>query len=227
MSPTNSSVKRREMDIRKLILSDYRVKRSEESDSALEVEFHGPADTHYYGGVWQVQVTIPPDYPYHSPSVGFRNRLFHPNVDERSGSVCLDVINQTWSPMYDLLNIFDTFLPQLLTYPNPTDPLNSYAASLMMHSPEAFKEKCREHVEKYALSTSSSSQCTKSNAYLRRETCGSESMVPESFSSSDTFALPEVSSPPASVGRGFGVDDGDLSSLSNFSDDENNLVLDL
>ncbi len=29
-----------------------------------------------------------------------------------AGSVCLDVINQTWSPMFDLVNVFETFLPQ-------------------------------------------------------------------------------------------------------------------
>lgn len=64
--------------------------------------------------------------------------------------MCLDVINQTWSPMYDLTNIFEVFLPQLLTYPNPTDPLNGEAAALQMREPERFKQKVREYVQKYA-----------------------------------------------------------------------------
>lgn len=68
----------------------------------------------------------------------------------RSGSVCLDVINQTWSPMYDLKNIFDIFLPQLLTYPNPTDPLNGEAAALQLREPERYEAKVKDMVAKYA-----------------------------------------------------------------------------
>ncbi|CAK7565273.1 MAG: ubiquitin-conjugating enzyme E2 H [Sporothrix epigloea] len=106
--------------------------------------------TPFEGGLWKVHVELPDQYPYKSPSIGFVNRIFHPNIDELSGSVCLDVINQTWSPMYDMFNIFETFLPQLLRYPNPTDPLNGEAAALMMREPKNYELKVREYVQKYA-----------------------------------------------------------------------------
>ena len=57
--------------------------------------------------------------------------------------MCLDVINQTWSPMFDMINIFEVFLPQLLRYPNPTDPLNGEAAALLMREPKAYDVKVK------------------------------------------------------------------------------------
>ena len=52
--------------------------------------------------------------------------------------------------MFDLINIFDVFLPQLLLYPNPTDPLNGDAARLLQKDPEKYNKKIKEFVKKYA-----------------------------------------------------------------------------
>ncbi|KAK2661837.1 hypothetical protein Ddye_000411 [Dipteronia dyeriana] len=140
----SSPSKRREMDVMKLMMSDYSVEPINDGISELKVEFHGPKASLYEGGVWKVRVELPDAYPYKSPSIGFINKIFHPNVDELSGSVCLDVINQTWSPMFDLLNIFEVFLPQLLLYPNPSDPLNGDAASLMMKDQKQYEQRVKD-----------------------------------------------------------------------------------
>lgn len=146
----SSPRRRMETDVMKLLMSDYEVTLVNDNMQEFYVRFHGPEDTPFAGGVWKVHVELPDQYPYRSPSIGFMNKMFHPNVDELSGSVCLDVINQTWSPMFEMLNIFESFLPQLLRYPNPTDPLNGEAAALLMRAPEAYNDKVRDYVQRYA-----------------------------------------------------------------------------
>ena len=51
--------------------------------------------------------------------------------------------------MFDLINIFEVFLPQLLRYPNPTDPLNGEAAALLMREASAYEARVKEYVKKY------------------------------------------------------------------------------
>jgi len=51
----------------------------------------------------------------------------------------------------DLVNVFEVFLPQLLLYPNPTDPLNGEAAALLMREPDAYSRRVRDHTARNAL----------------------------------------------------------------------------
>ena len=64
--------------------------------------------------------------------------------------MCLDVISEEWTEKYDLMHIFDYFLPQLFALPELSQPYNIQAANLLMASPENYKMKVKEYIPKYA-----------------------------------------------------------------------------
>lgn len=135
----------------KLFNAKVDVKIREEKENELEITIPGPSDTPYRNGKFKIYIKLPPEYPYKSPSVGFGTRIFHPNIDEKSGSVCLDVLNQYWSPLFDCTNVVQSFIPLLLSYPNASDPLNPDAASVLLKSKEKFDEIVERHVSEYAI----------------------------------------------------------------------------
>ena len=144
--------KRKEIDKKKILLAGFDIEESEKQNpnEFYITNFIGPKDSLYEGGKWKLHIELPDNYPYKSPSIGFVNKIYHPNIDERSGTICLDVINQTWSPSFELKNIFEEFLPQLLLYPNPKDPLNHEAAELYLKHKKNYDEKVKKYVVLYA-----------------------------------------------------------------------------
>ena len=124
------------------------------------------------------------------------NKIYHPNIDEVSGTVCLDVINQAWTALYDLSNIFESFLPQLLTYPNPIDPLNGDAAAMFLHKPEEYKRKVTDYVKRYATDAAIASLIPESNSHYskRPDSPGKDPMDGDESSSSDVSDASSMSS---------------------------------
>ncbi|KAJ9107188.1 hypothetical protein QFC19_002848 [Naganishia cerealis] len=163
-----SSPKRRtDTDVMKLLMSDFDVNLVNDSMSEFYVKFKGPTETPFEHGVWSIHVELPEQYPYKSPSIGFMNKIFHPNIDEQYVSPALAAASPrlgalllhpdsysaplTLAPSEkELINIFESFLPQLLRYPNAADPLNGEAAALFMRSPDEYAKRVREHVKRYA-----------------------------------------------------------------------------
>jgi len=111
----------------------------------------GPVDSPYAGKRFRVRCQLPAQYPMHSPSVVFLTPMWHPNIHPQDGAVCLNALNEDWSSETRLTHVVEVFIPYLLQYPNPSDPLNDTAASEMKRNPEEYAAKVRAHVAKHGM----------------------------------------------------------------------------
>jgi len=109
----------------------------------------GPSDSPYVGGVFNLEIHFPSEYPFKPPKVVFTTKIYHPNISA-NGSICLDILKDQWSPA---LTISKTLLSicSLLTDPNPKDPLVPDIANLYVQDRNAYEENARTWTLKYAM----------------------------------------------------------------------------
>nr|CAG4646589.1 EOG090X0DZY [Macrothrix elegans] len=88
----------------------------------------GPQGTVYEGLVYKLNFNFPNGYPFTAPTVKFVTPCFHPNVDTY-GNICLDILKDKWSALYDVRTILLS-IQSLLGDPNNESPLNGQAAQL-------------------------------------------------------------------------------------------------
>ncbi|KAG5299354.1 ubiquitin-conjugating enzyme [Histoplasma capsulatum G186AR] len=103
----------------------------------LVVLLTGPQGTPYSQGLWRLHLRMPEDYPQSPPKAAFRTRIWHPNVDESTGAVCVDTLKKDWEPKLTLRDVLIT-ISCLLIHPNPDSALNSAAGSLLQDDYDAF-----------------------------------------------------------------------------------------
>ncbi|KAI9032569.1 ubiquitin-conjugating enzyme/RWD-like protein [Phycomyces nitens] len=106
---------------------------SPETDDDLLVwraKLAGLPGTPYEGGVFDLSIAIPRNYPIQPPTIRFITTICHPNVHFKTGEICLDILKTEWSPAWTLQSTI-LAISLLLSNPEPSSPLNCDAANLL------------------------------------------------------------------------------------------------
>jgi ubiquitin-conjugating enzyme E2 D/E len=109
----------------------------------------GPADSPYSGGVFNLSIEFPVDYPFKPPRIMFLTKIYHPNINT-AGFICLDILKTNWSPALTISKALLSVL-SMLTDPNPNDPLMPDIAKQYTENRALYDTTAREWTDLYAI----------------------------------------------------------------------------
>ena len=148
-------------------------------------------DTPFEDGTFKLLLTFDESYPNKPPTVKFLSRMFHPNV-YANGELCLDILQNRWSPTYDVAAIL-TSIQSLLHDPNPNSPANAEAAQL-------YRENMKEYVRRVKATVEESWLDPEEVAALSDDS-GSENADGDTHMREDLLESPALSNEPDEADR--------------------------
>ena len=114
-----------------------------------KVTMMGPDDSPYFGGVFLLNIQLPPEYPFKPPAVTFTTRIYHPNINSK-GEMNLDILKGEWSPNLTMKKVLLS-VHNLLENPKPDDPLVPEIATQFKTDRKKYLALASEWTRKYAM----------------------------------------------------------------------------
>jgi len=83
------------------------------------------------GGHWDLRISLPPQYPNLPPAIHFITPCCHPNVNFKTGEICLDLLKTSWTPAYGMVSSLEAVQQLMSAGGEPDSPLNIDLARLL------------------------------------------------------------------------------------------------
>ena len=113
-----------------------------------EGQIFGPINTAFEGGIFPILVEIPENFPYKPPKVRFLCKMYHPNISKTSGYICLNILQNDWTPALSLQKAL-LCVCSLLENPNCGDPVEPEISDMYLKNRPLYDQTVREYTIRY------------------------------------------------------------------------------
>ena len=111
-----------------------------------------PKNSPYNGYMFQFEIIYPPNYPEKAPKVKCKTKIYHMNIRESDGDVCVTSIknNSKWAEAKSISEVLKSIFV-IFKKPYPGSPYNSNMAKVYNTDPQQYENNVKEYCEKYAI----------------------------------------------------------------------------
>jgi len=108
----------------------------------VTAEIQGPTGTPYEKKYFQLKLVLSSDFPASPPRGYFTTKIYHPNVDNSTGAICVNTLKKDWTSETTFSHVLSV-IRCLMIVPFPESSLNDEAGKLFMESYDEYAKRAR------------------------------------------------------------------------------------
>ena len=159
MTPTKKRLEKEFQSLRKSPAEGYHVDLKHGDIFEWIGTLHGLDNSPYEGGTFAFHIQFTDDYPEKPPKVNFTTKIYHPNVDGRTGVVSWKMLGEDWHHNHTMEKILMS-LRTLLDHPELESAVEVKIANEYANSRGAFEMHAKQWTTKCAKEGSVSTGST-------------------------------------------------------------------